>query len=78
MLLTCSLTKSTASSTKACVLDGTPAFALRVTSHRKPKVSTPITAEVRSVSTLTVQNPPGPTGCVKNDRWWLMYSVGFS
>src|SRR5512141_3094504 len=67
-----------ASSTKAWVFDGTPALALRVTSHRKPNVSTPMTADVRTVSTLTVQKPPGPTGCVRNDRWWLMYSVGFS
>ena len=37
MPLTWSLTKSTTSSTNACVFDGTPAVALRVTSHRKPK-----------------------------------------
>src|SRR5579859_5953279 len=29
-------------------------------------------------STLSVQNPPGPMGCVNDVRWWAMYSEGFS
>jgi hypothetical protein len=69
MPLTCSLTKSTVSSTKACVRDGTPDVALRVTSQRNPKARMPITPVVTSVSQFTAQKPPAsPTGLVRNVR----------
>src|ERR1700729_1603176 len=29
-------------------------------------------------STLSVQNPPSPMGCVRDVRWCAMYSEGFS
>src|SRR5574340_1483872 len=78
MLLTSLLTKSTDSSTNACVFEGMPEVALRVTSHMKPNASTPMTADASIVSTLRVQNPPASNFCVRNVRWWPMYSVGLS
>ena len=64
MPLTWSLTKSTQSSTNACVFDGTPVVALRVTSHMKPKPRTPRNERRDArVSTLIVQKPCSlPTG----------------
>ena len=44
------------------------AVALRVTSHRKPNASTPRTIDVTTVSTLTLQKSPVPTGFVRNVR----------
>src|SRR5215475_15984489 len=71
--------KSSVSSTNACVRLGTPELTLRVTHQRKPNASTPITTVVSTVSTLSVQKPPSLfTGCARNVRWWLMYSVGES
>ena len=78
MLLTWSLTKSTASSTNACVFDGTPDVALRVTSQRKPSPTNPRISDVTTVSTLTVQNVPSPTGFCRKVRWCWMYSEGES
>src|SRR6266704_5247217 len=67
------------SSTKACVLDGTPALALRVTSHRNPSTRTPRMTEVTMVSKWIVQNPPcSLTGSAKNVRWCWMYDVASS
>src|SRR5574337_1398299 len=78
MLFASLLTNSTDSSTNACVFEGTPVVALRVTSHMKPKARTAITIDVSMVSTLSVQNPPASNFSVRNDRWWQMYSVGLS
>src|SRR4030095_13530176 len=76
--LTCSLTKSIRISTNACVFDGTPEVALRVTSQRKPNARTPRTIDVTTVSTLTLQKPPDSLALVRNVRWCWMYDVGFS
>src|SRR5574340_1856421 len=78
MLFASLLTNSTDSSTNACVFEGTPVVALRVTSHMKPKARTAITIDLSMVSTLSVQNPPASNFSVRNDRWWPMYSVGLS
>ena len=78
MPLTCSLTKSMRSSTKACVLVGTPGVALRVTRHRKPNARTPRMTEVTTVSTFTLQKPPDSLALVRNVRWCWMYDVGLS
>src|SRR5512144_381288 len=78
MPLHCSLPKSINSSTKACVFDGTPAVALRVTDHMKPNATTPSTIDVTTVSTLTRQKPPASLAVVRNVRWCWMYDVGVS
>jgi len=72
MPLTCSLTKSMTSSTKACPLPGTPAVALRAASHISPKATTPRKIEVTTVSTLTRQKPPDSLAVVRNVRWCWM------
>src|SRR6478609_3045714 len=78
MPLTWSLTKLKQSSTNACVLDGTPAVALRVTSHRKPRPTTPRTSDVTTVSTFIDQKLVLPTCFTMKVRWCWMYSVGDS
>src|SRR6266567_954132 len=79
MLRTWSFTNSIASSTNACVLEGTPEVALRTTSQRKPSTRTPRMAEVTIVSKWIVQNPPcSLTGSAKNVRWCWMYDVASS
>src|SRR4029450_11748436 len=68
-----------ASSTNACRFEGTPALALRVTSHMKPKTRTPMISVIAIVSQCTVQKPPlSRTGFARNVRWCWMYSVGVS
>ena len=69
MSLTWLLTKPTASSTNACRFEGTPDVALRVTSQRKPNVSTPMMSVITIVSQCTVQKPPpSRTGLARNVR----------
>ncbi len=78
MPLTCSLTKSMVSSTNACVFDGTPAVALRVTIHMRPNATTPRKIDVTTVSTFTLQKPPASLALVRKVRWCWMYDVGVS
>ena len=71
--LACSLTKSSSSSTNACVFEGTPVVTLRATIHMRPNATTPRMIEVTTVSTLIVQNPPPPpVSLVRNVRWCWM------
>src|SRR5664279_3407264 len=79
MSLTWSLTNPTNTSTDACVFDGTPEVAFRVTSQRNPSVGKPSASVVSSVSQCSVQKPPPSlTGLARNVRWCWMYSVGLS
>ena len=78
MPLTWSLTKSTHSSTNACVFDGTPAVALRVTHHMKPSPRNPSTIDVTTVSVLMLQKLVSPTCLTMKVRWCWMYSEGDS
>ena len=69
MLLIWSLTKPTHNSTKACVFDGTPEVARRVTSQIRPRPTKPSSTDITRVSTLIVMNPaPPPTGLVRKVR----------
>src|SRR5678816_1054635 len=76
MPLTWSLTKLMQSSTKACVFEGTPGVAFRVTSHRKPKPITPRMIDITIVSKLIDQKLVLPTCFTMNVRWCWMYSDG--
>ena len=78
MPLTWSLTNPTQSSTNACVFDGTPEVALRVTHHMNPSPMKPSTIDVTTVSVLMLQKLVSPTCLTMKVRWWLMYSVGDS
>ena len=62
----------------AALSDGTPEVAFLVIHHMNPKHSAPRTSVVTNVSTLSVQNPPSPSGFCRNDRWCWMYAVGVS
>src|SRR4029453_9392686 len=78
MPLTWSLTKLMQSSTNACVFEGTPEVALRVTSHRNPRPSTPRISDITTVSKLIDQKLVLPTCLTMKVRWCWMYSVGDS
>ena len=56
-------------------LPGTPEVALRAASQNRPSASTPISTDMKMVSTWKVQNP-SPT--LRWVRWWVMYSVLFA
>src|SRR6267142_114229 len=78
MSFACLSTNSQASSTKAWRLPGTPEVAPRTTHQMNPMPRIPSSRDVSSESRLSVQNPPCPTGCSKNARWWPMYEPGVS
>ena len=68
-------TNSTTISTKAWPLPGTPEVALRAAAQKRPSASTPVSTDMKIVSTCQVQNP-SPT--LRWVRWWVMYSVLFA